>query len=89
MSCFALSGLLLLGFIYGIELAQAVFLLALPAALLALLSVRTAHRIHAADGEGMHAMLRRHRLTVQAMGMISIFLTAGWGMWQNLSLGYF
>lgn len=87
--CFLLSALFGLGFLQGLELAQAVFLLAFPASLLFLLSLRTARRIHAADGDGLHAKLRRHRLAVQGLAAISILITAGWGMWQNLIRGFF
>ena len=38
---------------------------------------------------GLHRRLGRHRFFTQFIGMISIFLTAMWGMFQNLSLGPF
>jgi hypothetical protein len=87
IACFLLTTLALLGFVYGIEFAQALFLLALPMAIIFWLSLRTAAAIRAADGEGLHGMLSRHRLAVQGVGLVSIFVTAFWGMWQNMSVG--
>ncbi|SFB82896.1 hypothetical protein SAMN04488094_101673 [Tropicimonas isoalkanivorans] len=84
---FLLTTLALLGFVYGVEFAQAVFLLGLPMGLVFALSIRTARRIKSADGEGLYRMLARHRFMTQAIGMVSIAITAFWGMWQNLALG--
>ncbi len=85
--CFMLTTLALLGFVYRVEFAQAVFLLAMPMSLVFALSIRTAHKIHDADGADLYRTLQVHRLTVQIIGMVSIFVTAFWGMWQNMSLG--
>jgi hypothetical protein len=81
-----LTGLALLGFVYGREFAQAVFLLAFPLSAVALLSLRAARRILAGDDrdEPLRRRLRNHRLAVQAIGLVSIFLTALWGMYQNI-----
>ena len=87
IGCFLLTVLCILGFVYNIEFAQAVFLLAFPMSLVFLLSVWTARRIRAADGEGLHRMMQTHRFITQVIGMISIFITAFWGMWQNMSIG--
>lgn len=84
--CCALSMLAVLGFGYRLELAQAVFLLAFPLSLVAWMSVRTARQIREADGAGLYRTMRRLRLITQILGMISIFVTAFWGMWQNMSL---
>lgn len=84
---FVLSTLAILGFVYWVEFAQAVFLLALPMSLVFALSIRTARAIKAADGVGMEDMLRRLRLYTQLVGMVAIFVTAFWGMWQNMTLG--
>ena len=88
-TCFALTVCLLLGFVYFIEFAQAVFLLAFPMSLVALLSLRTARRIRADDQGGpvLHKRMTRHRMTTQAIGTVSIFVTALWGMFVNLSPG--
>ncbi len=84
-----LTVLALLGFRYGLEFAQAVFLLALPLSLVAALSVRTAEDIARRDltGEALRRRLARHRHAVQAIAMASIFFTAMWGMYRNLDVG--
>ncbi|KIN65128.1 hypothetical protein Z946_4028 [Sulfitobacter noctilucicola] len=88
-ACFFLTTLALLGFVYQLEFAQAVFLLAFPLSLVGMLSLSTARLILADDegGERLYKRLNRHRLYTQIIGMISIFVTALWGMYQNVSLG--
>lgn len=87
--CFVLTTLALLGFVYEVEFAQAVFLLAFPLSVVGMLSLSTARliQIEEATGERLHKRLMRHRLYTQIIGMIAIFVTALWGMFQNLSLG--
>ncbi len=87
--CFALSGLVVLGFWYDVEFAQAVFLLGFPMSLVGLLNLSTARRIEseAAAGELLRKRLTRTRLYTQMIGMVAIFVTALWGMYQNLSIG--
>jgi hypothetical protein len=78
----------LLGFAYGVEFCQAVFLLAFPLSIVGILTLTTAHRI-AAVGEGgevLRRALMRHRVWVQIIGMVSIFVTAFWGMLQNFNI---
>ncbi len=89
LGCFLLTGLMLTGFVYGLEIAQALFLLGFPMSIVALLSLSTAKRIQQeqAEGEALRKRLARHRLKVQITGVISIFVTALWGMYQNMSLG--
>ena len=77
----------ILGFFYWVEFAQAVFLLAMPMGIVSWLSVHTARRIRAADGEGLYRKLHIHRFLTQVIGMISIFVTAFWGMYQNMQHG--
>jgi len=86
---FALTTLAVLGFGYRIEFAQAVLLLLGPMAIVGILSVRTALRVEAAEaaGDALHRRLMRHRLATQVIGMISIFVTAMWGMYWNMSVG--
>lgn len=83
-----LTLLLVLGFGYGVELAQAVFLLLFPLSLTGLLSLRTAARIEAFDerGEALFARLARLRLVTQLVGMVSIFVTAMWGTWRIMTV---
>ncbi|WP_375261474.1 component of SufBCD complex [Palleronia sp.] len=80
-----LTTLLLLGFVYGVEFAQAVFLIAAPMSLVGALGIRCARDIAERDlsGDDLRDRLRRHRAVVQGIGMISIFVTALWGMYQN------
>ncbi|MEM1428690.1 MAG: component of SufBCD complex [Pseudomonadota bacterium] len=87
LGCFALTSLALLGFMYGLEFAQALFLLGFPMSLVFLLSLRTAHQIRDADGAGLHDKLTRHRRYVQMIGVVAIFFTSMWGMWQNMVVG--
>ena len=88
-ACFFLTGLGLLGFVYDVEFAQAVFLLVLPMTGVGLLSLNTAALIEAEEpvGEALRARLVRHRVYTQLIGVVSIFVTALWGMYQNLSIG--
>lgn len=84
---FALTAAALLGWLYQREFAQAVILLGAPMSLVWLLSVRTARHIEAAGltGAPLISRLFRHRLYVQIIGMVSIFVTAMWGMYQNMT----
>ena len=86
---FLLTGLAILGFYYWVEFAQALFLLAFPMTFVGLLSLSTARIIDAGDpvDDALFALLRKHRIITQAIGMVSIFVTAMFGMYQNLSFG--
>lgn len=88
-ACFVLSTLAMLGFFYGIEFAQAVFLIGFPMMLVGLINLQTAKRVRAeqAEGEALAKRLRRCRLYTQIIGMFSIFVTSLWGMYQNISIG--
>jgi ABC-type protease/lipase transport system fused ATPase/permease subunit len=85
---FVFTVLLVLGFIYGSEFAQAVFLLVVPMAIVGALSLSTAQQIsvQGMEGENLYRKLTRHRIKVQAIGMVSIFVTSLWGMWQNMQV---
>ncbi|MEN8891562.1 component of SufBCD complex [Planktotalea arctica] len=89
ITCFMLTCLGLLGFIYWVEFAQALFLLLAPMTVVGLLSLNTARliQIESASGDALYKRLFRHRITVQLIGMVSIFVTAMWGMYTNLALG--
>jgi len=84
-----ISGLAVLGFWYGVEFAQALFFFVFPLSIIAMLSLSTARLIsdEAASGELLHKRLSRHRLYTQIIGMMSVFVTAMWGMFQNLAVG--
>ena len=87
---FVLTALAILGFVYDVEFAQALFLIGLPMSGVGALSMRTAGIIEAEapQGEELHRRLIRHRQWVQLIGMVSIFVTALWGMWQNLDRSF-
>lgn len=89
LGCFFLTGLALTGFVYGVEFTQAVFLLLFPMSLVGLLSLRTARLIDRDEDHGndLYRRLMRHRIATQVIGMVSIFVTAMWGMYQNFSTG--
>lgn len=82
-----LTALAILGFWYEVEFAQALFLLAFPMTLVGLMSLNTARIItdSALSGEALRRRLRRHRIATQFIGMVSIFVTALWGMYQNIT----
>ncbi len=90
-ACFLLTCLGVLGFWFHMEFAQALLFLIAPLTLVGLLTINTAFHIEAGDTEGkaLHRRLTRHRLALQAVGMVSIFVTAMFGMWQNMQLGAF
>ncbi|MBD0864937.1 MAG: component of SufBCD complex [Rhodobacteraceae bacterium] len=89
IAAFVLTGLVLLGFVYGVEFAQAVFLLVFPMSIVGMLSVRQAWIIRADQvaGANLRDRLGKHRLHTQIIGTVSIFCTALWGMYQNLAIG--
>lgn len=88
-SCAFLTFLGLLGFLYWIEFAQAVFLLAFPLSMVGALSISTAERIdtHALTGDALRTCLKRHLVMTQMIGVVAIFVTAMWGMYQNMTFG--
>jgi hypothetical protein len=88
-ACAMLTMLVMLGFWYGLEFAQALFLLIFPTMIVGALSLRRARRIRAEEplGEALFKALNRHRFWTQVIGVLSIFVTALWGMWQNMTIG--
>ncbi|WP_430464141.1 component of SufBCD complex [Tabrizicola sp.] len=86
---FSVTMLVLLGFTYQIEFAQALLFLYFPFSILMLLSLRTCLLIEAGEGVGdlLHRRLQRHRISTQVLGMISIFVTSLFGMYQNMHIG--
>lgn len=84
-----LTSLLILAFVYGVEFAQAVFLLAAPMTVVGALSLNTARiiRDEGLAGEDLRKRMLKHRVSTQFVGMIAIFITAMWGMYQNMSFG--
>lgn len=84
---FLVTSLAILGWGYGVEFCQAVFLLLSPMVLVALLNIRTARILRDTGFEDVAGRLRLHRLFVQMIGVVAIFVTAMWGMWTNLNYG--
>lgn len=80
--------LVIMGFGYRVELAQALALLILPMSLVFVLGFRLAARIEAESprNEDLTRRLTWHRFKVQVIGMVSILITALWGMWQFHSI---
>lgn len=87
--CFILSALLVLAVYYQIEFAQAVLFLLVPMTILAAMSLRVATLIEAQAlvGEALDHRLMRHRFSIQLLGMVSIFVTSMFGMYQNMQIG--
>lgn len=85
---FLLTSLAMLGFFYGFELAQAVFLLAFPLSIVGVVTLSTARKIARVQPEGddLISALFRHRVWTQVIGMIALFVTAMYGMYQNLDV---
>jgi hypothetical protein len=86
VSAFVVTSLVVLGWIYRVEFCQAILLLMLPLLLVTALSVRTARTMRDTGFEDLPVRLRNHRLMVQGMGIVFIFLTAFWGMYVNVSV---
>ncbi len=86
--CFTVTVLGLLAFLYDVEFAQAVLFLFVPLCILGYLSLRSSVMIEAGEGHGdaLFRRLFRHRLSVQVLGMFSIFFTSLYGMYVNLQI---
>lgn len=91
VASFLLTTLVVWGFVYGMEFAQAVALILVPLALVFGLSLRSAARLEpllaaGADAETVARILTHHRIAVQAVGLVAITVTSLWGMLQNFAL---
>lgn len=97
LGSFLLTTLAVLGFAYGLEMAQALVLLVLPFALLFALELRLAARLRgllAQAGTGMPVnragadaarLMRRHRMVVGLVSILAVALTALYGaIWMLL-----
>lgn len=95
LAAFILSALALLGFVYQLEMAQALVLLILPFALVFVMEMRLAHRLRAVLAEAEQGapvgqaamaaarMMRRHRLGFVLMSMLAVALSAFHGaLWM-------
>lgn len=86
---FLVTSLLLLGFVYGMEFAQALSLMVVPMTGVGLINLATARRLAQQDHD-TEALCRRLALTrvyIQMLGGVSIFITGLVGMYQNLTIG--
>ncbi|MDJ0639662.1 MAG: component of SufBCD complex [Paracoccaceae bacterium] len=86
-----LTAMALVAFYYRIEFAQAVFFLVFPMTIVGALSVRIARKVQAKGlvEDALIRQLLRHRFVTQLIGVVSIFLTAMYGMYVNLYTGPF
>lgn len=86
LSCGVFTTLFILGFFYDLEFAQAVFLLIFPTTVVAVMSVLNARLIltNGLAGEALRKKMGSHRFWTQVIGVISIFITSVFGMYQNL-----
>ena len=95
MAAFILTSLALLGFVYDLEMAQALVLLILPFALVFVMELRLAHRLRAVLAEAERGapvgqaaaraarMMRRHRLGFALMSVLAVALSAFHGaLWM-------
>lgn len=87
VASFILTGLAVTGWAYRVEFCQALFLLFLPLVCVSALSVVTARKLRARDFAELDRALRLHRMIVQGLGVLFIFLTAFWGMYVNVTVG--
>ncbi len=89
IACAFLSGLALLGFLYWVEFAQATFLILFPLTIVSLLSFQAARSItdQKLVGEALRRRMRLQRTITQGIGLVSIFVTAMFGMYQNMLNG--
>jgi hypothetical protein len=84
---FIASGLAVTGWLYRVEFLQALFLLVFPAMLVGALTVVTARKLNRTEYADVARQLRMHRILVQVIGVVFIFLTAFWGMYVNVTVG--
>lgn len=87
LALFVASALAVTGWLYRVEFLQALFLLMFPAMLVGGLSILTARKVRRTDFANLSRDLRLHRIYVQMLGIVFIFLTAFWGMYVNVTVG--
>lgn len=88
---FCLSGLGMMGFSYGWELAQGVVILAAPLTVIVVINVRLAVQLHTTPLAGRDLVRRLFfvRLWTQIVAMVTMFFTAMYGMWYTLAAQQF
>lgn len=87
----SVTALVITAFYYNVEFAQAVFFMLVPMMVVAGLSARSARKIdkRGLQGDDLIRQLMRLRFVTQLIGVVSIFITAMFGMWVNLYVGPF
>lgn len=85
---FVLSALAVMGFIYRLEFAQGLFLLSFPMIFVGMINLRAAHRFQKTRpmGKELARHLFRLRIWIQCIAAVSIFFTASYGMYFNLTV---
>lgn len=88
LSAFLLTFLAIAGFYYGIEIAQGVFLIGFPLAIVAAVCQHACRKYERQppDRENLVSWLMRLRIVVQIIAMIAIFVTAFYGMYFTLTV---
>lgn len=84
---FVLSALVILSVGYGLEIAQALLILVFPLAVVAGLMGWAACYLAGANVtvDALPGLLLRLRLGLQLLALVTIFFSAVWGMYHNLS----
>lgn len=87
IAAFVIAALASMGFYYGFELAQGFFLLALPLAIVGMISMRRSRRyaVKRPAGKELAVELMKLRFWLQVLAVGAIFVTAMFGMYHNLS----
>ncbi|MEO1638354.1 MAG: component of SufBCD complex [Pseudomonadota bacterium] len=87
LGAFVVSGLGMMGFVYGFEMAQGAFVLLAPLSIVGLVNLRLAQRLRRTPLQGRDLVrhLFRMRLFTQVIGAISLFFTAMYGMYFNIA----
>lgn len=85
---FVLSILATVGFFYGVQMAQGLFMIFLPLTIVGIMTQRKAiaYGIDQPTGDALIKDLMRFRYWIQVVALPSIFLTAMYGMYHILSL---
>lgn len=88
---FMLTVFVMLGFYYRIEFFQALSMISFPMVLVGLLSMRTVRKLDEdlPTGDDLYKLFRRLRLSIQFIGLISIFITSMWGMLYLITVSSF
>lgn len=88
IAAFILSAVATIGFYYGVELAQGFFCLGLPLCIVGTMSFRLSRQFARQQPSGLELAraLLRLRFQIQVIAVISIFVTAMYGMYHNLAV---